>query len=80
MADSVAGVVTVPQLLAYLKDHRQEWPVAKIAREAKLSRSAVHDVVIKGAPPTMRTVEAIVKALGGRLLVEIGPGKNRLLD
>lgn len=80
MVDGVTGFVTVPQLLVYLKEHRKEWPIAKIAREAKLSRSAVHDIIIKGEPPTMRTVDAIVKALGGRVLVEINPGKNRLLD
>ncbi len=79
MSDS-PGVVTVPQLFAYLKENRQLWPVAKIARLAKLPRSVVHAAVIKGRPVQLRTLDAIVGALGGRVLVEVSVGKNRLLD
>jgi DNA-binding phage protein len=74
-----ARVVTVEQLFAYLREHRGLWPVAKIAREAKLPRSVVHAAVIQGKPAHMRTVDKIVRAVGGRILVEL-TGPNRLLD
>lgn len=73
------GAVPVPQLLKYLREHRRHWPVAKIARAAKLPRSVVHHA-LKGGNVQLRTLEAIVGALGCDLLVVVRPGQvNPLL-
>ncbi len=75
-----AGAATVPQLLVYLREHRQQWPIAAIAKAAKLPRSVVRKAIGPGGNPTLRTLTAITTVLGGELMVAISPGANRLLD
>jgi DNA-binding phage protein len=80
MTTAPVGAVTIAQLLAYLREHRRQWPTARIAKEAKLPRSVVRRALAGDGNPTLRTLTAILGALGCDLMVAVTPGKNRLLD
>ncbi len=74
------GATTVPQLLVYLREHRRQWPIARIAKAAGLPRSVVRKAIGPSGNPTLRTLTAITRVLGGELVVAISPGANQLLD
>ncbi len=62
------GAVSIEDLFSYLRAHRRDWPVAKLAKLAKLPRSVVYRA-LEGENVTVKTLQRIAEVLGGRVLI-----------
>lgn len=72
-----SGVVSVDTFFAYLSKHREQWPIGRIARLAKLPRSVVYRA-LEGGNVTVETLQRITAVLGAEVFIAIGTRKNRL--
>ena len=74
----LTGAVTVDQLLAYLHDHRDEIPVAQLARDSGVARSVLYRMLARRGNITVGTLQAVLDALAKvtgtpcRLLIVVG--------